>query len=99
MNLEHIDNVKDAMKYFREHIDYSREHLVLIGLDARNKVLLKKVLFIGGLTSFTLDFRVLFKELLLHSCNSFILGHNRPLGDLSPSQEDIEVYNKLLRSS
>lgn len=49
----------------------------------------------GGINKTVVDQRIIFQGALLHNATSFILIHNHPSGRLSPSREDISLYEKL----
>ena len=77
------------------NIDYNQENFILICLNTKNKIIHKEVLFKGGLNSCLIDFKTLFRSALLNNSNSIIVAHNHPSSSLTPSQEDIKVYDYL----
>jgi DNA repair protein RadC len=77
------------------NIDYNQENFIVFFLDTKN-VLIKSVnLFKGGLNECIIDPKTVFRNALLLNANAIIVSHNHPSGDLSPSEEDIEIYDKL----
>jgi DNA repair protein RadC len=77
------------------NIDYNQENFIVFFLDTKN-VLIKSVnLFKGGLNSCIIDPKTVFRKALVLNANAIIVSHNHPSGDLSPSEEDIDIYRKL----
>ena len=90
-----ISSVTDALIHLKKGIDFTREHVVLIGVNTKHDVVFSKIMFVGGINACVLDLRVLFRELLLHSCHGFIVGHNHPSEDLRASKEDLEIFGRI----
>lgn len=76
--------------------DSDRENLVLVCLDTKNKPTSVQILSTGSLNSSLLHPREVFKSVLLSNSASFIIGHNHPSGDLTPSKEDIRITKRLI---
>ncbi len=50
----------------------------------------------GGLTSTIVDPRVIFNKALQHKkVTSFVVAHNHPSGDPTPSQQDVKLTERL----
>ena len=85
----------DLVTYLRtiwndETIDL-REELLLVCLSSSHEVKGWVRIAEGGITSANVDPRLLFGILLSTASVSFILVHNHPSGDTTPSTEDIRV--------
>jgi DNA repair protein RadC len=65
-----------------------REHFWLIGLSAKHRVIRVLELARGTDSAVTVDARQLFREALLMDAAAFIVAHNHPSGDPSPSEDD-----------
>ena len=76
-------------------IDFNQEHFIVFFLNNQNRILKEEVLFKGGLDSCVICPNTLFKKALLNDSNKIIIAHNHPSESLNPSNEDIEVFNKL----
>jgi DNA repair protein RadC len=84
-------------KFLSQHAENPTvEHLVLICLNPKNKVVNTKILTIGtGMQTLVKPAEVI-KHVLLNNCNAFIIGHNHPMsGDPSPSSADLNVTRNL----
>ena len=91
---------KEAIRNFcktnNQIMDYSREHFGVILLDTKNNILDISILFIGTLDKSVIETREIFKHLFKYDrCKSFIIFHNHPSGNLTPSTQDIKITDKL----
>jgi DNA repair protein RadC len=77
------------------NINFSQENFLVICLNTKNQIISSEVLFKGGLDSCLIDPKIIFRYALLNNSNKIIIAHNHPSGNLSPSYEDKDVYNKL----
>lgn len=75
-----------------------REHLWRIDLDARRCVLGYEVCSIGTLSASLVHPREVLKGAILSNAAGFILAHNHPSGDETPSPEDRDVTNRIRRA-
>ena len=73
----------------------TREEVVCFYLNARNELLSKQTVAVGGLNYSSLHPRDVFAPALQLPCASVILSHNHPSGNAEPSQEDIRVTETL----
>jgi DNA repair protein RadC len=89
----------DVYKFLEEFKNEDREHFVVIGLDTKNKPCYREIVAIGTLNQTTIHPREIFKKAITMSCNSIIVAHNHPSGNLEPSEEDIDVTQRLLKCS
>lgn len=72
-----------------------RERMVMLLLDRRSKVLGSYVVSIGGVAGTMCDPKIVFQACLKANASGFIVAHNHPSGELSPSDSDINLTNKL----
>jgi len=90
---------EDAAAVLVEDMRYlDREHFKIVLLDTRNRVLGTEVVSIGSLNSSVVHPREIFKICVKRSAAAVILAHNHPSGDPSPSEEDVEVTERIVRA-
>ena len=82
-----------AIKRFK--IDYEQENFIVFYLNNKNNIIESEVLFKGSANSSLVDPRILFRRALNLNSIKLIVAHNHPSGDLTPSPEDIDVFEKL----
>jgi len=75
-----------------------KEHLVLVMLDNRCRLIKDKVLSVGTSTGSMVSIREIFKEALDNRAASVVLLHNHPSGNPSPSREDMKVTRSVLEA-
>lgn len=63
----------------------------VIALNVKNEVEGYFELSHGGISSSIIENRVLFRNLVLYNASGFILCHNHPSGDVTPSTADIQI--------
>ncbi|MGG1673975.1 JAB domain-containing protein [Paenibacillus sp. NRS-1783] len=72
-----------------------REVLGILWLNTKNVIVGAELVSIGSLNASIVHPREVFKSGILHNASSFIVFHNHPSGDTRPSEEDINVTNRL----
>jgi DNA repair protein RadC len=75
-----------------------QEHLRLILLDTKNRVLEMPTVYIGNLNTSVIRVGELFRYALRVNCAGMIVVHNHPSGDPSPSPEDVRVTERIVES-
>ncbi|MBQ8293177.1 MAG: DNA repair protein RadC [Bacilli bacterium] len=77
--------MKDELKNLKE------EHLYVLYLNTKGKLIDKKLLSIGTVNQTLIDSKIIFKWAYKLSASAFILVHNHPSGDATPSKADIQI--------
>ena len=95
----YIQNAKDIFELVKADFDDFQQNFIIIGLDIKNGVIFKKILFKGGVDRGICDARIIFRELLNNRCSNYVICHNHPTRHLDPSREDIEATRKLIDCS
>ena len=67
-------------------------------LDTKNNIIGEQLISKGILDASILHPREVFKPAIKNSASKIILVHNHPSGDSSPSSEDLEITEKLIKS-
>ncbi len=78
--------------------DQDREHFWVIGLNTRNQVKYIELASLGILNSSLVHPREVFRLAIQKAVCSLILCHNHPSGDPDPSQEDLNLTQKLVKA-
>jgi DNA repair protein RadC len=94
---ETIDSAEDVMALM-DHLRYEkREHFIAILLDTKNNVIRTAPIHVGTLNASIVGPREIFREAIRDGAASVILVHNHPSGDSTPSPEDHEVTQHLVK--
>jgi len=75
-----------------------QEHLRVILLDRRNKVLEIVEVYKGSATSAQMRIGELFKEAIRKNASAIIVTHNHPSGDPTPSPDDVAVTRAIVQA-
>jgi len=94
-SLPQIQSVQDVLAQAVYMRNKTREHLMVLYLNARNELLYKKPMFIGTLNANLVHPREIFQEALKQNAGSVILVHNHPSGDNEPSEDDLEITKRI----
>lgn len=76
-----------------------REEFHVICVNARNTVLRAECVFTGTADSCPVDPREVFAVALASKCAGFVVAHNHPAGDPTPSTLDISLTRQLARGA
>jgi DNA repair protein RadC len=97
-----IRSTTDAFKLAMKSLDQGalgmQEQFLVIYLNRSQRVLGAKVHFIGGLSSVTVDIRLIAATALSLLADSVIICHNHPSCSLEPSEQDKRLTLKLRES-
>ena len=75
-----------------------KEHFVVLYLNARNQLIGKETVSVGTLNANIVHPREVFQPAVLKSAASIILVHNHPSGDTSPSNDDIQLTERMVKA-
>jgi len=76
-----------------------RESLRVVLLDAKQRLLTIQEISRGSLNESLAHPREIFKPAIAHSAYSFMLVHNHPSGDPSPSEADLRLTRRLVEAA
>jgi len=92
---EKIGGSKDVYEYFHHLADLRSEEFWVMFLNRANKIIAAQKISQGGITGTVADTRLIFKSALDHFACSMVLCHNHPSGNLTPSNEDKSLTQKI----
>tara|TARA_B100001105_G_scaffold251968_1_gene242667 strand:- start:446 stop:1093 length:648 start_codon:yes stop_codon:yes gene_type:complete len=90
-----IDSPEKAVEQLADIRDKKQEYFVCLTLDGANRLIAKRIITIGTLTSSLVHPREVFAEAITDRAASIIVAHNHPSGNLEPSQADRDVTKRL----
>ncbi len=94
-----ITSSNDAFNILKVGMEDLRKEVFKILLLNRNHRVIRQVIISqGGIAGTVVDPKVVFKSALDQEASSIILCHNHPSGNLKPSQADIDITKKLIKS-
>ncbi len=90
---------QEVFEYVKPMSILPKEHLRGLYLNNRNKLIRDEVISIGTLSESLAHPREILVPAIESKCAAFILVHNHPSGDPTPSQDDFMVTKKILDAS
>ena len=74
------------------------EQFGIVMLDTKHRVLRIKLVSMGGLDQTVVEPRDVFREAAIVSASAVVLFHNHPSGDPTPSADDLQLTDRLIRA-
>ena len=88
----------DAVKVLSEWIgDEDREYFAVMLFDTRHRAIGVHVVSVGSLSASIVHPREVFKVAIAANASAMILAHNHPSGDVTPSEDDLDITRRLRR--
>lgn len=97
-DLKKISVPADAVKCLEVFRNQSVENFVVITLDGAHSVINTHLITIGLVNRTIIHPREVFRVAILDNASGIILAHNHPSGITSPSREDIEVTQRMIKA-
>lgn len=95
-----ITSSKIAYQLFNALLsDLPHEEFWILFLNRNNRVIQKSCISKGGVSGTVVDVRLILKPAIECLASGIILGHNHPSGNLKPSQEDIQLTQKVKQAA
>jgi len=88
--------IEDTLPYLKFIRTKRQEYIICLSLDSGNRLLARRTVTIGTLTSSLVHPREVFAGPLKDRAASVIVAHNHPSGDSHPSRKDIEATQQLV---
>ncbi|HJX50928.1 MAG TPA: JAB domain-containing protein, partial [Candidatus Nanoarchaeia archaeon] len=98
--IKKISCAEDVFNLMHEKLkDKKEEHFYILMLNTQNFLITAPVLISKGiLDASILHPREVFKPAIKNSASKIILVHNHPSGDPSPSPEDLDITQKIMKA-
>lgn len=75
-----------------------QEHLVVLCLDRRNKIVHRENLYKGSVSSSQVRVGEIFRKPIILQSSAIIVVHNHPSGDPTPSPDDVNVTRAIVQA-
>ncbi|MEK7095398.1 MAG: DNA repair protein RadC [Patescibacteria group bacterium] len=93
-----IRTAKDVYEYLRDMHNLPKEHLRGLYLNSHNRIIRDEVISIGTLNTNIVHPREVFRPAIEYSAAAVVLAHNHPSGISTPSTQDIEITDQLIKA-
>ena len=92
-----ISCAQDAAKLIAPDLEMlDQEHLIVLLLNTRNHVLVKRTVYVGTVNSSAVRPAEVLRPAVRENAPSIIVAHNHPSGDPTPSPEDVSITRDLV---
>ncbi|MBL7159289.1 DNA repair protein RadC [Candidatus Microgenomates bacterium] len=90
---------KKVVDYLKQKIGrHKKEYFLILSLDYRNNLIKEDIVSVGSLNANIVHPREVFRDAIRASAASIILIHNHPSGDSTPSEDDLKITQRLVKS-
>ena len=94
-----ISSPKDAYEMIKEQLEgLDREQFIIACLNTKNEPTNISVVSVGTLNKAIVHPREVFKTAILSNAASIMAFHNHPSGETTPSQQDIQLTQRLVEA-
>ena len=95
---EDVHNILQSILRAEDLVDQDREHFWVFQLNVRNQIQKLELISLGTLTTSIVHPREVFTKAIADRCCSILIAHNHPSGEVDPSEDDIEITERLANS-
>jgi DNA repair protein RadC len=99
MNTPFLLNSLDAFRHFSPQFNWNQEEVHVAALNAASAPIATKLMFRGTVDFCLFHPRDIFRFVIQSNASSFIMAHNHPSGDPTPSKPDIAMTKKLKQAA
>ncbi len=92
-----IRTPQDLLPLVQQYSRAKKEHFLIAMLNTRHMPLAIELISVGSLAASIVHPREVFRPAILAAAASMILIHNHPSGDATPSEDDLEITQRLCR--
>jgi DNA repair protein RadC len=97
-NLPWVKSPTDVLALAADMREFEQEHLRVLILNTKNRLLRSHELYIGSLNACTVRVCELFREAVRSNGAAIVVIHNHPSGDPTPSRNDVELTREVNRA-
>ncbi len=90
-----IKHPADVLPLIQHYGDRKQEHFICVSINGANEVMNVRVITIGLVNKSHVHPREVFADVISERASAVIVAHNHPSGQLSPSEEDIQITRQL----
>lgn len=98
LNSEDVYRVMQQVLLRENKIRRNQEHFWVVGLDNKNKILFIELISLGAVNRVQVAPPEIFRMAIYKLAVQMILVHNHPSGELTPSEGDKDVTDKMIKA-
>ena len=97
LNSDDVYAIMQKILLRENKIDQEKEHLWIIGMNHKSKILYIELVSMGSVNTTTVEPMNVFRVAVLKGAIKAILIHNHPSGELKPSERDQDITDRLIQ--
>lgn len=97
LNSDDVFEIMQKVLRRENKIDRDKEHFWIIGLNVKSKILFIELVSMGSVKSSTVEPMNVFRVAVLKGATQAIFVHNHPSGEISPSEDDKDLTDRLIQ--
>jgi DNA repair protein RadC len=97
LNSDDVFEVMQKILRRENKIDRDKEHFWIIGLNVKSKILFIELVSMGSVKASTIEPMNVFRVAVLKGAIQVILVHNHPSEEITPSQDDKDLTDRLIQ--
>lgn len=98
-NVSKLSCLNDCIIYLKNLLsDLNNEMFLMLTLDSNEKLIRCNKMTIGSVNKVHINVRNVLEQALQDRAVNIVLAHNHPSGNLSPSEDDLKVTQKIINS-
>ncbi len=95
-NIKRLLDKADILPLLSDIATHRQEHFVVLSLDSGQRLITKRIVFIGTVDAVIAHPREIFAGAVSDFATGIIVAHNHPSGDPNPSKQDIATTQQLI---
>lgn len=99
LNKVTVENTQDVINEVSQIASKKQEHIIVLYLNARHELIQKEIVALGKVNSALIEPKEVLGPALTTPCTGFIIAHNHPSNDPTPSREDIQFTVRLQKAA
>lgn len=100
INEKQLTNPSKVVEWIRFNVGFSnQEEFFAVYLNARGSIIKAEVMYKGSKNSSIVGIDEILRKAIILKASALVVAHNHPSDDVEPSNNDIELTNKLYRAS
>ncbi len=90
-----VSSAEDVFPYLRHYADKKQEHFICVSLSGAHEITAIRTVSVGILNRTLVHPREVFADPIADRAAAIIVCHNHPSGNLTPSEEDMQITWRL----
>ena len=90
--------ILQAVLAAEDAVDRDKEHFWVFQLDTRLRIKVLELVTLGILNASLVHPREVFTRAVANRSHAILIAHNHPSGQISPSQEDLDLTQQLVKA-